>query len=130
VSLEPYLLAEGERKARLLRGLSKYLILNGQVTDGQVVMGYKSLHGTRPIFDGESRSVWRVSRRSTRIVLRVKETRDGCALGARDPKIARTEGRKCEPLPQPKQKKQEPKAHPVSRITLNCKPYEYRAPKG
>jgi hypothetical protein len=62
-SLGLHLLAKGERKARLLGGLSKYLFFDGQVTDRQVVMGYESLHGTRPITDGESRSVWLVSGR-------------------------------------------------------------------
>jgi hypothetical protein len=84
-SLGVYLLAKGERKTRLLGGLSKYLFFDGQVTDRQVVMGYKSLHGTRPILNGESRSVWLVSGRRARIVFGVKETRDGCALGTRNP---------------------------------------------
>ena len=84
-SLGPYLLAKCEREARLLGGLGKYLLFDCQVTDRQVVMGYKSLHGTRPITDGESRSIWLVSGRRARIVFGVKETRDGCALGARNP---------------------------------------------
>lgn len=80
-----YLLAKGERETRLLGGLSKYLFFDCQVTDRQVVMGYKSLHGTRPITDGESRPVLLVSGRRARIVFGMKETRDGCALGARNP---------------------------------------------
>jgi hypothetical protein len=82
-----YLLAESEGKAGLLGGLSEDLILDGQVTDGEGVLGNKALEGAGSIADGELGSVGLVRRRRSRVVLGVQEASNRRALAGRNPEV-------------------------------------------
>ena len=63
-------------------------MLDGDVTDGQGVLRNKTLHGSRAILDRELCAIRLVGRGSARVILGVKEARNGSALGTRDPEVA------------------------------------------
>lgn len=84
-----YVLAKCKGKTRLFGGLSKQLVLDGDVTDSQGVLGYEAFHRARTILDLECRAVGLVGRGLGVIILVVKEACNGSALHTRDPEIAR-----------------------------------------
>ena len=85
-----YSLAKGEGETWLLGGFSEIHALHREIAHAEDIVGNKALHGTGTIVDLNTSSVGIVGRRGAGIVLRVEEARNRRALGAGDPKVARS----------------------------------------
>ena len=109
-----YLLSESKGESRLLGCLCEQLVLDGEITNCNVIAGHKALHGSTAVLNGELGTVGLVCRRRGRIILGVQEAGDRSALNARDPKVARTVIKVSA-----WSRAQERAAYPVSRMTLN-----------
>lgn len=71
--------AEGESKSGLLNGLAKELVLDDEVTDGELVLGDVATDAAGAVLDGELGTVLLVRARLARVVLAVKVAGDGAA---------------------------------------------------
>lgn len=80
-------LAEREGESGLDGRLGKVLVLDGEVTNGENIVGDDSFEGSRTVLDLELGAVGLVSGRGGGIVLGVKEAGDRGAAGRRDPKV-------------------------------------------
>ena len=89
-SQEGWLPAESESETWLLGSLGEVHLLHREITHGEDVVRDEAFHRTRAIADFNTSSVGLVGGRGTGIVFRVEETRDGCALGAGNPKVTRS----------------------------------------
>ena len=89
-----YSLAKGEGETWFLGGLGEVHALHREIAHTEVIVGDEALHGTRAVVNLNTSSVGLVGRRGTGIVFRVEEARDGRALGAGNPKVARSETEK------------------------------------
>lgn len=79
--------AKGKRQSGLFGSFTKQLVLDGQITDLEHILGNESLNGSGTVLDTESGTILLVRGRCGSIVLSVQETGDTGAILARDPEV-------------------------------------------